>query len=163
MLAWLVAGFAVGCGGAHDSTPPRPPRPACIFGAPTPGVISVSLEDVLAEPDRYAGKRIRLRRVFLVNEFEDEGLYASEAEARKPTVRKRAPRCGGPGNGVKMSGLWWSTDHSHDDPADTSKHEATVRCNRVTVSIEGVFDPCEEGHMGVFDGGLGDVSFVRSE
>ena len=119
LLVWLVGGIGVGCS-AHGSAPPARPRPACTFGAPTLGVIPVSLEQVLAEPNRYAGKRIRLR-VFLVNELENLGLYASEADARKPPWSKRSPRCGGARIGVKIPSLWWGTDHSHHDSSDTSK------------------------------------------
>ena len=112
----------------------------------------MDLNGVLADPVKYAGKRIQLRG-FLVNEHENQGLYTSAAEARNPRLDgTRSPQCQLPALVAPMRALWWQASGTSE-----------VACNQLQVSIEGTFDPCEAGHMSLFSGGLMDVNFVRSE
>ncbi|WP_437319782.1 hypothetical protein [Sorangium sp. So ce385] len=88
-----------------------------------------------------------------MNEFEDHGLYISDVSTKKPALDgKRAPRCDVRALVPPMKALWW-------DAAGAPG----AGCNRRLVTIEGIFDPCEGGHMSLFSGGLHDVSSIHSE
>ncbi len=107
---------------------------------------------MLAEPERFAGHRVRIR-AFLVNEFEDHGLYRTEVQSKKPVFDgERLLQCPTPGLIPPMKALWW---YAAGMPESL--------CNRTFVTIEGTFDPCEDAHMSTFSGALHDVNFIRSE
>lgn len=151
----VLAIFAIalgGCGADQNSAVSRSPSPECSFGTPAPGAVATDLDGVLAEPERFAGRRVRIR-AFLVNEFEDHGLYRTEAHAKMPAFDgERLLRCEIRALVPPMKALWW-------DAAGTPGS----LCNRTFVTIEGTFDPCEDGHMSLFSGGLHNVNFIRSE
>ncbi|WP_437649475.1 hypothetical protein [Sorangium sp. So ce362] len=148
----LLAIAIAGCGAEPNRVAPKSPSPECSFGTPDPTAVATDLDQVLADPERFAGRRVRLR-AFLTNEFEDHGLYISEVTTKKPTLDgKRAPRCDVRALVPPMKALWW-------DAAGTPG----AGCNRSLVTIEGIFDPCEGGHMSLFSGGLHNVNSIHSE
>lgn len=148
----LLAIAVAGCGADQNRVVSRSPSPECSFGTPDPTAVATDLDQVLADPERFAGRRVRLR-AFLMNEFEDHGLYISDVSTKKPTLDgERAPRCDVRALVPSMKALWW-------DAAGTPG----AGCNRSLVTIEGIFDPCEGGHMSLFSGGLHNVNSIHSE
>ena len=160
LLLTTACGSARQAGAAHGASQgarpigvAREPRTECAFGASRPEAIAVRFTELLASPAAYAGKRVRVR-AFLVNELEDHGVYESEEDADRPVVRvERRPWCDdeAPVAWPMIRSIWW------DLPVET------FECNRAFAAIEGLFDPCEAGHMGLFAGGLKDISFVGAE
>ncbi len=125
------------------------PGSPCSAGVPDPQAQAVDIDTLASAPEAYAGRLVRLR-AFLVNEFEGQGLYRSAGEHRRAPLAHRLSRCKAPEPFEPSLALWWKTDR------------IVVTCNRRQVWIEGVFDPCERGHMGGFAGGLHEVTFVGS-
>ena len=151
----VLAIFAIvlgSCGADQNSAVSRSPSPDCSFGTPAPSAIATDIDGVLADPERFAGRRVRIR-AFLMNEFEDHGLYRTEMHAKLPGLDGVRPlRCEIRALVPPMKALWWNAIGT-----------PVSQCNRTFVMIEGVFDPCEDGHMSLFSGGLHDVNFIRSE
>ena len=101
------------------STDPRPGEP----------ILDASLIQLIANPDRYDGKPVRVLG-FLHVEFEGTALYLSRDDANYLITR---------------NGLWISFERS---PGPKSP------VNRKFVLIEGTFDKTLVGHMGSWSGGI---------
>ena len=96
-----------------------------------------SMIALLANPDIYHGKRVRL--VGFANfEFESNGLYVSREDWRQSIYR---------------NGLWV------DLPGD---RQSADQPNRRYVLIEGTFRADRQGHMGLWSGTLEQVTRLRA-
>ena len=134
-----------------DDIPPGHPRLQChcLLGTADQTARGVELAALLADPGKYAGLRVRLR-AYVVNEFEDYGLYEDEkSTVRSPPHGRRLASCHSLEVIPPKRAIWWDT------PLDVEES-----CDRQYVTIEGIFDPCEVGHMGLFVGGLHEVNFI---
>ncbi len=141
----------VSCGSAARSVSDVTEAHSCSVGTRDPRALTVNLGDLFDDPQKFAGKRVRVR-AFIVNEKEDQGLYETSDDAMKPRPLDRlmtgcAGRLPVP---PPMRALWWDAG------------DARVECNRQNVIVEGKFDPCEPGHMSIYAGGIRDVVFVES-
>jgi hypothetical protein len=95
------------------------------FSVSQPEPIKVAFEDVLKNPGLYHGKLIETRG-FLVQEYENSALYANEKWQRTKGI--------------------WVTSSLEADPLRAIKNHY--------VSVTGVFDANDHGHLGQFKGTL---------
>ncbi len=110
-----------------------------------------SLVSVLANPEKYDGKRITVTG-FLHFQFEDSGLYLSK-EAADYLITENS--------------IWvrYSTDAKLDWRCG-EKFPATLGLSYFDgryVTLSGTFNMKERGHMGAFSGVLEDVVSVREQ
>lgn len=100
------------------------------FGAGTPdnNAQSVSIIRLIAAPERYDGKLVRVVG-YLNMAFEGDSIYFHEEDFRRSLVE---------------NALWV-------EPAEGMRKELT-KLSRRYVLIEGVFDASDTGHMGLFSG-----------
>jgi hypothetical protein len=116
-------------------------------------------------------------RAFITNEFEAADLFGSPAEEREGGTRaRRAAGCPKRGRPSLLRALWWDAEEALLPPCNNFddagrelmgtcqrtefSHSGLRACNRRQVVIEGTFDPCEGGHMGMYAGGLKHVTYV---
>jgi hypothetical protein len=110
-----------------------------------------SLVSVLANPEKYDGKRITVTG-FLHVQFEDSGLYLSKEDADYL---------------ITENALWvrYSTDAKLDWRCG-EKFPSTLGLSyfdRRYVTLSGTFNMKERGHMGAFSGVLEDVVSVLEQ
>jgi hypothetical protein len=146
-VAWLTACASESPRSAAARLTAATPR--CRFGAPAATAAQTTLDELLANPEKYASARVRIRG-FMLNEFENKALYRSEEESARPILEPRRARCDdAPGLRVpQVNAIWLDVGN------------LPTECSRREVTLEGRFNPCEEGHMSLFPGGLVDVSFA---
>jgi hypothetical protein len=94
---------------------------------------NVSLVQLIANPDQYDGKLVRVFG-YLNLEFEGDALYLHEEDFRR---------------GLTRNGIWVSLV--------AAKVKQTTRPNRRYVLVEGVFNAKDNGHMGLFAGSIGAI------
>jgi len=127
VLFLAVCVMAAGCGGRS-------------YGKPSQDAEGVSLVALIANPDVYDGKHIRVVGIVHVG-FECDALYFS-SEDYKMGITK---------NAVYLE----LTQMPIDVPYDELK-----KLNGRYVVIEGVFDSKEKGHMGLYSGTISDISRI---
>lgn len=96
--------------------------------------IDVTMTQLLATPERYDGKLVRVQGVGNL-EFEGDALYLSEQDWKYCTD----------------AAVWISL-------GDDISYEEAQKYNGKYVLVEGVFDQADKGHMGLFHGAIRDVS-----
>ncbi len=112
----------------------EPPGPAP--GRPDGPIVDASLIQLIADPDRFDGKPVRVKG-FLHVEFEGTALYLSGDDANHLITR---------------NGLWIS--FGPDLARGTPRGMGPKQYNRKFVLIEGVFDKTLTGHKGLWSGGI---------
>ena len=133
---------------------------ACILGTAAPGAPAasqpaalehVSIVDLLARPDAYDGKPVRVEG-YLHDKFEDHGLYMTKEHADYLMGKY----------GVWVSFRQKSVALQPEGKTKTSDFDCKY------VLLEGVFNKSGKGHMGLFGGGTagreprpGDDALVR--
>ena len=111
------------------------------YGEPSQVAEGVSLLTLIANPEAYDGKHIRVVGVVNVG-FECDALYVS-SEDYKVGITK---------NAVYLEFAQMTIDAPYDELKKLSgKH----------VVIEGVFDSKENGHMGLYSGTISDISRIE--
>lgn len=106
----------------------------------------VSLFQLLSSPDKYHGKKV-LVQGYLHNQFEDSALYFSKEQADFL---------------MGENALWIAYAKEVELRASTakSKPENTRYFDCKYVLMVGEFDRNEKGHLGMFNGGLKNVTSV---
>ena len=104
-------------------------------------LLHISMIQLLADPDRYHGKAIQVEGFLRVG-FEDNAIYLSRDDASYLIVK---------------NGFWVTIDHKEWEKLGVKSDEF----KNIYVSIEGLFDKDELGHVGMFSGGFGDVWRVQ--
>ena len=97
-------------------------------GTPNADAESVSIIRLIAAPERYDGKLVRVVG-YLNMAFEGDSIYFHEEDFRRSLVE---------------NALWV-------EPVDGMRKEL-AKLSRQYVLIEGVFDASDTGHMGLFSG-----------
>jgi hypothetical protein len=100
-------------------------------------VQEVSIKKLLANPERYNGKRVIIRG-FLNLAFENDALYQYEEDYK---------------HGIIKTALWVNLN--------TKIAARALQCNKNYVVVEAVFDGGETGHMDLFRGGLKDLTRIE--
>lgn len=98
----------------------------------------VSMVQLIANPEQYDGKPIRLI-AFLNLEFEGNALYLHREDFEKS---------------ILSNAVWISLD---DQQMRTSR-----RLSRGYVLVEGIFDAKDRGHFGMFSGSIQRVTRLQS-
>ena len=103
----------------------------------------VSIVELLADPDKYDGKRVLIEGFFR-NAFEDTAIYLNRESAEY---------------GIAANAIWVDTDES---VARTSKHTKShyERLNGKYVAIEARYNKSELGHGGSYQGELENITRV---
>ncbi|HEX3771558.1 MAG TPA: hypothetical protein VHV30_11860 [Polyangiaceae bacterium] len=96
---------------------------------------SPSLSEVIAEPSRYQGAKVRVHGYCSLT-FESKGLYASEATYREPGLRKA---------------LW----------VDLPLDETSKKLHKTTVLIEGTVDATSRGHLGMYPAAITNIERIE--
>lgn len=96
--------------------------------------IDVTMTQLLATPERYDGKLVRVKGVGNL-EFEGNALYLSEQDWKHFT----------------NAAVWINL-------GDEISYEEAQKYNGKYVLVEGIFDQEDKGHMGLFHGAISDVS-----
>lgn len=109
--------------------------------------LSVSMIQLIANPDQYHGKRVFLS-AFATIEFENMSLCMT----REPASPKDC--------------LWLEiTPAPHDSAADLKHFKAATkkwqRFNRKLISIRGTFDKNDTGHLGGWSGAIKDIGDIH--
>lgn len=99
----------------------------------------VSLIELIANPEKYHGKIIRVKG-FLRLEFEGNGIYLSKEDWK---------------HGVTKNAFWVGFDH------DYLKELKPRKISGNWVFLEGVFDKNDKGHGGLFSGKIRSITKVR--
>lgn len=130
-LAAALAIFAFSRSSAQPS--PAPIRPTTVPAAPAPaGPVDVSLIQLIATPDSYDGKTVRLQG-FVRIEFEGTAVYLHREDAAQMLTR---------------NGLWLDLDPA----ARPDSKEA--QANNHYATIEGRFNAKAHGHLSLWSGAL---------
>ncbi len=98
-------------------------------------VVRCSIINLIATPDAYAGKKIRVIG-YAVFEFEGQVIFLSENDAKAH---------------IGMNGIWLNLDDTLIPKLDVSK-----LANRYVI-VEGVFSAVDKGHLGMFSGSIGKI------
>jgi hypothetical protein len=101
-----------------------------------PGVIGVSLIQLIAAPQEHAGKPVRVIGFVKIG-FEHNAIYLHREDLD---------------HGLSKNGLWLETSRP--------MMQELIKLSGSYVLIEGVFDPDNRGHGGLFSGALTDISRV---
>jgi hypothetical protein len=104
-----------------------------------PDAVEVSLIQLIANPQAYDGKKVRLIG-FLRLEFEGNAIYLHREDYE---------------HGISSNGLWI------DVPRDMTKDQQQA-VNTQYAICEGVFRASEHGHMDMFSGELTSVSRLQA-
>ena len=133
LRAAIVAGLAILAAGV-------------VLAQPTVGsdAIDVSLVNLIATPDKYDGKVVRVVG-FLRYQFESQAIYLSEADAKRAVYR----------NSIWVS---FSRAVSLEAPYQRRTPKSLVDIDGEYVELEGIFDANGRGHMSLWMGSLEDVS-----
>jgi hypothetical protein len=99
-----------------------------------PGYYTVSMIKLIANPEKYDGKRIQVIG-YLNLEFEGDALYLHQTDFLES---------------ITKNGLWVDLDQL--------KFKNSSACNKKYVIIEGVFDAAHMGHMSLWSGILKDIT-----
>lgn len=149
MLKWIIAAIgvlvlslAVSAAQMHlSSVSSRRPHDAAAFERNRQIELQyepVSLVRLLATPERYDGRRVRVSG-FLTLGFEDLGVHLDENAYEA---------------GLRMNALWL-------DPPNWLTPTATRKLNRRYGEVAGTFDASEHGHMGVYAAALTDLRRIE--
>jgi hypothetical protein len=103
-------------------------------GTPNAEAQSVSIIRLIATPERYDGKLVRVVG-YLNMAFEGDSISFHEEDFRRNLVE---------------NALWV-------EPAEGMRKELT-KLSRQYVLIEGVFDASDRGHMGLFSGAITNIT-----
>lgn len=114
------------------------------------GAEDTSIPNLIATPERFAGKLVRVTGV-MVLEFEGDAIYISATDAKKR---------------ITKNGIWLRIDYAKlgipetkpSNPEQLKKAEYQLKTlkdmNGKYVIIEGVFDSNSHGHLGLYSGSL---------
>jgi hypothetical protein len=100
-------------------------------------IYDVSIIHLLANPEKFAGKRVRIQGYFVL-EFEGVALYLHQEDYNEA---------------IFQNSLWVNLD-------DTSAKDAG-KCSKHYAMIEATFNPADKGHMDVFGGALTHVESIK--
>jgi hypothetical protein len=111
-------------------------------------IANVSLLNLISMPEKYDGKLVRVEG-YLHQKYEDNGLYISKEAADYM---------------LSHNAVWLT----YGDSLVVQHHEASKKLNKKDmkefdgsyVLIEGVFRAAERGHMGMYAGGIDNVSRI---
>lgn len=108
-------------------------------------ILNLSLVNLLAKPDEYHGKFIRLKG-FIILEFEGNAIYLTKDDAQY---------------GVTKNGLWVEFDPNlWIDPSTDKRIDLEKQFNGKFVLIEGIFNKDEFGHMGMNSGSIKSITRI---
>lgn len=107
-------------------------------------VESVSLINLIATPERYHGKWVRVEGICNF-EFEGNALYLSRDDRR---------------HGFTKNAIWASWDTLGAEPYDP---RFMFKFDGRHVLVEGYFDMRDHGHMGLFSGAITNVTRLMTE
>ena len=108
------------------------------FGEANHSSIDVSLINLIATPEKYDGKLVRVIGISFL-EFESNGLYLSKEDLE---------------NGVTKNALWIEIN-----PQTVGKTEKELsKYNGKYILVEGVFIKDNTGHMGLKSGSIMNIS-----
>lgn len=120
------------------------------FGQVTNGAEDVSIVNLIATPERYDGKVVRVDGVVIL-EFEGNAIYMTKADAE---------------NHISKNSIWLDLDYSkfgipEKEPSDPEQlKQAVSKAKRLKnmsgkyALIEGVFDKNSRGHLGLCSGSI---------
>ncbi len=112
------------------------------YGDTNTNALNVSIISLIAEPEKYDGKNIRVRG-FLNVEYEAMGIYLNEEDYK---------------NCVTKNAVWLNFDY--DKLGIDFKQ--IQRLNKKYVDIEGVFNCSYNGHFDMYSGTVENVYALRS-
>ncbi len=112
------------------------------YGDTNNDALNVSIISLIAEPEKYDGKNIRVRG-FLNVEYEAMGIYLNEEDYK---------------NCVTKNAVWLNFDY---DKLGTD-FKQIQRLNKKYVDIEGVFNRSYNGHFGMYSGTIENVYAIKS-
>lgn len=141
LVTFAVIGLLllVGCSKPNDQSG---------FGQTSSGAKDTSIAALIATPERYSGKMIRITGVMIL-ELEGNAIYVSKSDA---------------GKHVFKNSIWLELDHSklgipENEPSDPEQlKQAISKAKRLKgmsgkyVILEGIFDKDSRGHLGLFSG-----------
>jgi predicted RNA-binding protein YlqC (UPF0109 family) len=108
-----------------------------------PGILEVSMIQLIANPAEYHGKRVRVEG-YLHDKFEDQSIYLSKEDADHLVGRNGLWVSYAPT--VSMTGAFVG----HDKVRATVRDRSYFDCRMVVV--EGIFDKDGHGHLGMSAG-----------
>ena len=100
----------------------------------------VPLRELLAEPDRWRGRRVAVEGYIHV-EHEGSGLYSSAEDYQQRSLRRAL----------------FATSFLRDALGPT------CNCNDQDVVVVGIYDPADKGHEGAWGGSLKDIEQVQPQ
>lgn len=106
------------------------------------GALEVSLVKIIANPERYDGRQVRLTGYF-VNEFEGRALYLTRDDARIGNIE---------------NSVWI------DEPSPMAKAGSIATVRKHFVRVDGTFKNHPNGgggHMGLWSGSLTNITFLH--
>ena len=135
ILILALTGLGIGCAAA---TTRGAQAPVCEFQRIEPWPPMVSIIQLIASPDDYAGKRVQVVG-YVRLEFEGMGIYMHEEDYRQ---------------GLYSNGLWLDFSGPSAERLCPSGEDLN---NRYMI-VQGVFSKGPGGHMGLWNGELTDIS-----
>ena len=108
------------------------------FGEVANNVVDVSLVNLIATPEKYNGKTVRVIGISNI-EFEGNAIYLSREHLL---------------NGVTKNALWISLNSQ----AIGKTEEELSKYNGQYALVEGVFKKGKYGHMGLFSGSIDNIT-----
>jgi hypothetical protein len=99
-----------------------------------PESYTISIIQLIANPEKYDGKRVRFIG-YLILEFEGDAIYLHKEDYE---------------NSIVKNGLWVDVDRANNWGTYNKKY----------VIIDAVFDAGNKGHMGMWSGGLKDIRSI---
>ena len=133
LIPWMVILLFVAAAPALADRP-QPPAATCVArnSDGTCGLYTASIVQLLANPERYDGLRVRTFG-YIHLEFEGNAIYLHQEDERK---------------GLYANGLWVSL------ATGISPHD----CTDSYVLVEGTFSVGDRGHMGLWSGAVSDIT-----
>ncbi|WP_459815311.1 hypothetical protein [Geotalea toluenoxydans] len=120
------------------------------FGQLTDGAKEVSIVSLIATPERYDGKVVRVYGV-LVLEFEGDAIYITKADAENHIFK----------NSISLQIDYAKLGIPEKEPSDpeqrrqmVAKAKSLKSLTKKYVLIEGVFDKNTRGHLGLSSGSI---------